>query len=311
MGMILDFLNFLLGLTVFVGIALIVVVVLMKKGKIKIRKNESEVDYTQIRRKDSRDYVKFDAIIGANEYTNTRADDGIIVLDNGRRFVAGIEVKGFNFYNASAESQASTIGGMRKFIDILKSPIQYRQSTKKVDLTEKISYYEHKELLLLEEIDDLQVQLFQVLQKKERYVNDEEAQEIYSENIESIQREITAKNWLLNECRTCHSYLTAQTNIGALERYQCYFYEWVFDPIMYSANDLSREEIYEMAIGELENTGNIYIDSLRNCSVYGHRLSKKEIIGEMRSHNKPLSARDYPFEYFWENIHTKMVTSDD
>lgn len=302
MGMLVDLVNFILVIVLIVGIVVLAGVFLLKTGKVKIKKNEDEVDYTQIRRKDVRDYVKFDAIIAAKEYDKkTNNEDGVIVLDNGNRFVAGIEVKGFNFYNASRQVQAETIGGMQRFIEVFKSPIQSRQSTKKVDLSEKMKYYEHKAELLNEELEDLKVELFQLIQKKERYTHDEEAQAAYDVSIKATQKKIVAKEWSIRECIACFSYLDASANVGALERYQCYFYEWTYDPMLYSADTLSREEIYANAISELETMGNIYIDSLRACSVYGHRMTKKDLIAEMRAHNQPLTSRDYPFETFWEN----------
>lgn len=308
MNAIADFLNLILVLLVFVFLGVIIFMALMKKGKIKMRKKETDIDYTYVKRKDVRDYVKFDAIIQTCDYNKkSRAEDGIIVTDNGSRFVAGIVAKGFNFYNASAEAQANTIGGMSKFIEIVKSPIQFRQSTKKVDLNKKIKYYTDRIESLEREISQLEENMFQLIEKRERYAGDAEAQEVYDKQMEMDKRDIASKKWMINECNYLKEYLVIHADDGAMEQYQCYFYEWEFDPILYSASELTRDEIYEMACNELETRGKIYIDSLARCSVTARRMSKKELIAEMRAHNQPLTSRDYPFDDFWDSIEMERM----
>ena len=119
MGSIVTLMNCIVILLMLVTVALLVFIFLMRKGKIKMKKNEDEIDYTYIKKKDVKDYIKFDAVIQAKDYMpNSNKEDGVIVMDGHNRFVAGIEVKGFNFYNASVEVQASTIAGMENLIEV-------------------------------------------------------------------------------------------------------------------------------------------------------------------------------------------------
>ena len=301
MGSIVTLMNCIVILLMLVAVGLVVFIYLMKKGKIKMKKNEDEIDYTYIKKKDVKDYIKFDAVIQAKDYMpNSNKEDGVIVLDGHNRFVAGIEVKGFNFYNASVEVQASTIAGMENLIEVFKSPIQFRQSTKKVDLEDKVRYYRHKGELLRDELQELNLEIVRLHQKMERYSGDAEALKLYAEKEEEIKRQIVTKEWQANEAKSLENYITTLVEYGALEYYQCYFFEWIFDPMLYNASELSREEIYQTACNELETVGNIYIDSLRRSSVSGRRMSKRDILEEMRAHNQPLTARDYPFEDFWQ-----------
>lgn len=305
MQTIIELLNIIVVLLLFVLIGVIVFFSLMKKGKIKMKKSEADIDYTYFKRKDTREYIKFDAIIQSGDYnTGKRSnnEDGVIVLDDGKRFVAGITVKGFNFYNASRAVQEQTMGGMEKFIEVIKSPVQFRQSTRKVDLNEKMRFYLRRIDELKHENYALEEELFLLEQKKKKYSEDESAQLVYSQKIDTIRRNIESKKWMIQECGLLHDYLKVNADMGSMERYQCYMFEWVFDPILYSASEMTREEIYEQACNELENIGNIYIDTLRNCSVTGRRMTKKEIIAEMRAHNQPLTSRDYPFDDFWDNV---------
>lgn len=301
MGSIVTLMNCIVILLMLVTVALLVFIFLMRKGKIKMKKNEDEIDYTYIKKKDVKDYIKFDAVIQAKDYMpNSNKEDGVIVMDGHNRFVAGIEVKGFNFYNASVEVQASTIAGMENLIEVFKSPIQFRQSTKKVDLEDKVRYYRHKGELLKDDLQELNLEIVRLHQKMERYSGDAEALKLYAEKEEEIKRQIVTKEWQANESKSLENYITTLVEYGALEYYQCYFFEWIFDPMLYNASELSREEIYQTACNELETVGNIYIDSLRRSSVSGRRMSKRDILEEMRAHNQPLTSRDYPFEDFWQ-----------
>ena len=134
----------------------------------KITSREEQFDYSKFDRRDSVEFVRFEQIINA-VIRGTPTKDGIIVYDDGNRFVAGINVYGFNYFSASAQEQYSSISSMISFLNTIEKDIQYRQSTRAIDLKDNIEQIEEKIEEVNAEIFAIKEELKNMLEVIESY----------------------------------------------------------------------------------------------------------------------------------------------
>lgn len=250
---------------------------------IKVKKVATEhvedIDYTYFARKDTLEYVKFEDI-ATDPYGN-----GMLVMNNGTRFIGIINTGGFDFFNASGSEQLSVMSGMVSFLNLIDKPVTFRQSTKGVDLRDNIKKY--KEQLNVVEMDMLTLndKYESVLSAANKAGDDEYS--VYYEQLVVLQKAIKAMEFtrvnLTEEIRYMESIQCDP------EFEQCWIYDWIYNENEYQ-HKLSKEEIYKKAMQQLNNKGNSMISALSRCNVPAERMTGEEIIELIRRQNNPISA---------------------
>lgn len=302
--------NFVLLVIILVSIGLVGGYVYLVKNK-KFSKKIQKLNYNKFDRKDAIEFAKFDNIVSGNTMTGFN-DSGMVVLENGNRFVASLEVEGFNYHTSSSGERTSCVLGMQSFLNVVKTPIQVRQSARKVDLTKRINHYKKILETCAYELMELDIDYQNTLSQAEVYLRngDEESYKRYEDALFNMQGEITALTWKKDHSMMQIDYLELITEGGEMERYQCYLYDWTFDKMSFQT-ELTTEEIYQRALVELETKGNAYLSALAACNVSGRRLGSKEYLDLIRRHNKPITGETFTIDDVYNSSVTSLfVTSD-
>lgn len=211
-----------------------------------------------------------------------RIEDGIIVTDNGKRFVAAITCRGLDFYNEGLAEQLSSMRGYQSFLNLVEKPMTYRLYSKAVDIDSSKNRYAAK----IEETIDLFEQSGKELQfAKDRGASAEEIQEL-SDIVGRYKRRIDH----LNEQMDYMEFYSGTDVV--MDVTQDYIFDWTYEP---GVNDvkLSATEIFIRAKRELNAIASQKIDALAQSGVKGRMCTQDEIIDMIRRHSKPLSAELY------------------
>lgn len=298
----------LIGFMIFVAIGVIIVAVLViyKLNHKTSGIYAEEIDYSSLKRVDSEDYLKFDDI-----------KDDMIICDNGYRFVAAVRGYGFDFYHTSAEMQLAVEQGFVSFINTITSPTMFRQHSQAIDIEHTMNLYEKayqkKEMELFEIAEDIR----NINLSMSESVYNEEEKKIYEKRLEELNRSKRAKEWQKEHLRDQMAKLKQSSgeNVDP-ERVQCWIFDWSYNPMDFTL-ELTKEQIYEKAIRELESKANAKIHALQNCKVRAVRCSTEDLIEMTRRYSSPITANSYRlrdvlkssfFEDFnCETNHTEMV----
>ncbi len=276
----------------------------------KIASKEEQFDYSRFERRDSLDYVRFQNIINAVE-NKVQTHNGLIVADDGYRYITGIKVSGYNFFSASAEEQRSSMVGMISFLNTIEGDIQYRQSTKAIDLSENIESHKKRMKEVAFEIEGLKLDHQELVTQSENYLDNPEVYNNYDKRISEVERTIKCKEHTLDELDIVVQYMEALsgTNIES-EKVQCWFIEWKYNSNDYT-EDLTDEERYEVAAQALTTKANSYIAALSRTGCTCDRMTGEELLELFRYHYCPLTADAYSItELYNSSVNALYITSD-
>lgn len=284
---------------------------LIKVKKLSISAAKPEIiDYSKVKKEDSIEYVKFDDIISAESCEIGNSKKGVIVTDGGSRFVAGITVEGFDYDSASRAEQSQCINAMQSFINIINGPITFRQTTKKVDHSKKISECMKVKNDYIMQLAEAAAEYEDTLVAAKNYIDDNEAFESFDNTLSGLQKKISVLEMKRDETERMLEFLNMQTNYGETDRQQSYIFEWKFSKLDLAV-ELNQEEIYKKAISELHTIGNNMISSLSGTNANARRMTANELMDAFRRHNQPLSGEEYAFEEVYETeVDTLYITSN-
>ncbi len=276
----------------------------------KIASKEERFDYSRFDRKDSIDYVRFDQIINTTE-NGIQTKNGLIVLNDGYRYIAGLKVSGFNFFSASAQEQHQSMSGMIAFLNAIEGDIQYRQSTKAIDLTENIEKHKKRLKEVEMEIYSMRMDHEELCEKAESYINQPEIYANYDQKMNELERAIKSKEHTQAELDIVIQYMNALsgTNLEA-EKVQCWLFDWNYNSNDYT-EELSDEEKYAKAASALSTKSNSYIAALQRTGCTCERMSAEEILELFRYHFAPITADSYKIADLYDSsVNALYITSD-
>lgn len=229
-----------------------------------------------------------------------RIEDGIVVTDNGKRFVAAITCRGVDLYNAGRNEQLSVMRGYQKFYNIVEKPITYRQYCKAIDLDIPKGRYSAK--------------YEEVMAEYERYAEALQSAREHQKPEEEIQRLAFAAN----RCERRLNHLEAQMRMiefhsgsdVVMDVTQDYIFDWTYEPGV-SDVKLTDTEIFLRAKSELNAIASHKIDALMATGVKGRMCTQDEMVGMFRHHSKPIGAEVYKQKMLRESsFEEDIVTSD-
>ncbi len=251
------------------------------KKRRKISHKYEDVDYSNLQRLNSKDYIKIDDI-----------KDDIIITDNGTRFIGVLDCTGFDFYSAHASEQGATVQNYLSFINTIDGPITYRQYCKSSDLEDTMDRYKEayqkvcdKLLQALMQFDKLSITLERTTNKSER--------ELYVNSLAALNKEISAlefrKFHLEDQMRYIDCY--SGNRVAPLSS-ETYVFDWSSDSFDLS-DQLSEDELFEKAKRELHSIANSKIHALEAAGVKAKRCTTDDLIDMCRRHSQPISTERF------------------
>ena len=187
-------------------IAVIIVVLLAIFGAVgfyfmkihRSRVQEKHLDYSQFRRLDSLEYVRFDDV---GEY--------MVVADGKKRFIGAIACSGCEFRDAEDEERLQIIRGYLSFINVLDNQnIQFWQMARDVNLDKMVTDYK-EQLTSLQERQYLMTLDYEEIKKESEQVpeGEEERYDLYYQKLRQMQREIMSLGYRVDQLKIQVQYL--------------------------------------------------------------------------------------------------------
>lgn len=274
----------------------------------KITSREEQFDYSSFDRRDSVEFVRFDQIINAT-VRGTPTNDGIIVYDDGNRFVAGINVYGFNYFSASAQEQYNSISSMISFLNTIEHNVQYRQSTRAIDLQDSITQIQ-------ERIENINAEIFAVNEERKNmldvissYMHEPKTFSMLEKRIMEAERTINCKNHSVEELEEMINYMDIiSDNNYETERVQSWFIEWVYNANEYT-DALTEEERYEKAAEALSTKYLAFSNALSSTGCTCERMSADDLMECFRHHYMPETADLYKMSDIYQSSYNSLYVS--
>lgn len=297
-----------LGFFLFVLImgAVIVLYMLAMKKKSSI----SEVNYDYFNRKDALEYVKFDEVISSNKKDILKGA-GVIVR-NRNTFISAISIVGFNFYSADYYEQEKTIVAMTNLFDTLEYPIQFRQTSKAIDISYNIEIFEKIRENLKKQILELNIEKDRILALANDNIDDEKLAKLYLDQHKKIIEKIQLYDRQYDEATEMIDYMNEMSDASNNVQ-QVHNIIFSYD---YNANDFTnqmpREEIIRTAMNVLDSRAASLIQSVVRCGCSAKRCTAEELIDLLRRHTHPVTANDASVEdrLFNTDLTSLFVSSD-
>lgn len=249
----------------------------------KVSADEESVDYENFRRKDSRDYCKFEDIVKGT------GNMGMIHLGN-NTFISGIEVQGYNFNAASADEKERTMFNAIAFFNVLESPIQMCQTVQAIDITKNIKRTHDDAERIEIELLSSQQEISGAIENLKQFVADDELFQAEKKRVDKLKHKIDSLEWQLSEAKELIHYMTrvSDASFNTKRSNQIIF------SYTYSADDdletLSDEEIFLRAEQELSNQAGIYGAALQNTGCTWKQLTVDDIVNLLRRHLHPVTC---------------------
>lgn len=289
-------------------IAVIIVVLLAIFGAVgfyfmkihRSRVQEKHLDYSQFRRLDSLEYVRFDDV---GEY--------MVVADGKKRFIGAIACSGCEFRDAEDEERLQIIRGYLSFINVLDNQnIQFWQMARDVNLDKMVTDYK-EQLTSLQERQYLMTLDYEEIKKESEQVpeGEEERYDLYYQKLRQMQREIMSLGYCVAQLKIQVQYLESVSGEKADPHLdQLYIYDWTYNAIDFT-QELTESEIYSKAEKQLENRAAAYISSLRNAGVKARMLTGVEILEQMRRYTHPVSAAKYRADEILQSAYDSIAVT--
>ena len=264
------------------------------------RVQEKHLDYSQFRRLDSLEYVKFDDV---GEY--------MVVADGKKRFIGAIACSGCEFRDAEDEERLQIIRGYLSFINVLDNQnIQFWQMARDVNLDKMVTDYK-EQLTSLQERQYLMTLDYEEIKKESEQVpeGEEERYDLYYQKLRQMQREIMSLGYCVAQLKIQVQYLESVSGEKADPHLdQLYIYDWTYNAIDFT-QELTEREIYSKAEKQLENRAAAYISSLRNAGVKARMLTGVEILEQMRRYTHPVSAAKYRADEILQSAYDSIAVT--
>lgn len=289
-------------------IAVIIVVLLAIFGAVgfyfmkihRSRVQEKHLDYSQFRRLDSLEYVRFDDV---GEY--------MVVADGKKRFIGAIACSGCEFRDAEDEERLQIIRGYLSFINVLDNQnIQFWQMARDVNLDKMVTDYK-EQLTSLQERQYLMTLDYEEIKKESEQVpeGEEERYDLYYQKLRQMQREIMSLGYRVDQLKIQVQYLESVSGEKADPHLdQLYIYDWTYNAIDFT-QELTESEIYSKAEKQLENRAAAYISSFRNAGVKARMLTGVEILEQMRRYTHPVSAAKYRADEILQSAYDSIAVT--
>lgn len=263
----------------------------------KIMAREEKVNYSSFNRYNSLEYTKFDRMMSAT--TNSGSKFGIMVVDE-TKFIAALDIVGYNFSSASAEERKRTMINSVALFNTVEKPIQMRQCIKAVDISSNIDKQIEIGKQLEYDLYDMGKEYDDLVALLEEYEEQETLYEEIEKNVINLQKRISSTKWKIRENNILLKYMKAVSGEnGSTKKLNQMIFSYEYNANEF-VQELTPQEIDAKACSELANMASIYTSSLANCGCMCRLLSPEELTDLIRRHNHPRTA---------DKIHLKDLTN--
>lgn len=297
-------------------IAAMVVAILIVGGTavyfIKIKKvmaKEEKIDHSRFERRNAKDYVNFDNIIACR--TGVSGDEFGVVVMPGYVFIAGLDIRGYNFSSASADERHRTMVNSVALFNTIEKPVQFRQTVKAIDISYNVNRQKEVCKKMELRILDIREEYKETCQLADQYVDNPVLYASVEQKLRALQREMKSLEWQQRECYAVLDYLESlEKSTGKSAKINQMIFGYVYNPSDFTT-ELTEEEIYLKASAELANMAGIYGSALDNCGCRTRLLTGKEMLDLMRRHCHPATSDDVRIEDMFNSSYMGLFISSD
>ena len=274
----------------------------------KIDADESIVNYDRFERRDSTEYAKFDDIVSSGE-PHDKSAMGMMVI-NKHTFIGGIDVKGYNYFSASAEERYRTIVNAVAFFNTIEQPIQMRQTVEAIDISRNINeereYAVDIERRYLQKKAELEV----ALEALDENINNDLIYESIASQTEKLAHTIQSLQWQMKEANEIIYYMEQISGVHSMRKVNQILFSYIYNPDE-DIESLSDAEVYLKAQKELFTMAQVIGGSLEGTGCTWRPLTADDITELNRKHFHPLTGDQTRLGELLNSSYTAMyITSD-
>ncbi len=274
----------------------------------KIDADEAIVNYDRFERRDSTEFAKFDDIVSSGELHDKTAMGMMVV--NKHTFIGGIDVKGYNYYSASAEERQRTIINAIAFFNTIEQPIQMRQTVESIDISRNIN--EEREYAVEIERRYLQKksELEAALESLRENINNDLLYESIAMQAEKLAHTMQSLQWQMKEANEIIYYMEQTSGVHSMRKVNQILFSYIYNPDE-DIESLSDGEIYLKAQKELFALAQVIGGSLEGTGCTWRPLTADDITELNRKHFHPLTGEHTRLDELLNSSYAAMyVTSD-
>ncbi len=273
----------------------------------KVAAVEEQIDYNSFRRVDSTEYCKFKDITSCGD-----SEDGMGMISMGNNiYVAGIDIRGYHYFAASAEEQQQTMANSIAFFQIIEHPVQIRQTVQAVNISQNIeTEKEHAK-----EIEKQYLLIREDIKTAVEAMSDNVDNTVVFKSIENRVKQLTrtmrSLEWQLQEAKELVHYMEAASTGGNCKRivHQMIF-SYKYNPYE-ETEDLTEEEIIHRVREELKTKAKMYGSALESCRCSWSMLTADDLTDLLRKHYHPVTGDDVPLEELLNSSYTSLYVSSE
>lgn len=279
------YMDIILVSTVLVGAVLAALVYYLVMVK-KVAATQEHINYGSFNRESTMEYCKFDDIVADSDFMGGA---GMIVV-NENTFVAGIDVVGYNYSQASAGEKQSTMMSAVAFVNIIEQPVQMRQNVEAIDIGSNIEQFVEVREEAIRELTELTDAYDGLVLQAGSHRDDPDVLDAIADNLEQLSHKIFSTQWKIREADNIVSYARLlQGHAVNTNRANQILFSYTYNPSEFT-EELSREEKYLKAMEVLKTKAGIYSASLGNCGCACKPLDADMLMGLVYRHNHPGTA---------------------
>lgn len=267
----------------------VIIIKIMKKASLDASKENDAVS-PKLKKEDITSYISFDDI-----------KDGIIVLNNFKKFVAGIQIGGIDLYNASPDEQYTVMLHYTQLFDMLPDE-EYMQMRHEPVLRDLSSYTETYRGLYDSVSEDIynKLETKAILEKKVTKLKKKDGnnQEItlYLNRICDIQKELESLNSQKMELDQLIRYNNANSGMDSEpDMRSTYLVSWEYKPEQHMFDkDKSKEAVFDKAKLELASIIDTYCGALIEAGLHAKMIASTEQMTDIfRRYFRPVTGGNF------------------
>ena len=265
--------------------ALSMTALIMYKRKRNVRLKK-ETSYRHIIEVDSEEFVPIE---------EDGIKDQMIIEKGGKRFIAILRCRGFDYYTSNVEEKLRTKNNYVGFISALTEPITYRLYGEDINMENTMKMYQESKERLEEMVFNLSESYKEAQADWEnlRGSGSAKERELYKYLLD-LQKKLKSYDWRLIHIESQMNYINKVSGpaAGRQRLAQTYVISWQNrgGPL---SDSLSEGELYKKAIVELNKACRSKIRQLNDCGVSAYRCSNGELLDITRKHYHPKTGNTY------------------